>query len=459
MYADQHEVVEFTKQLAGEGVFLLNFWRLAKADGAHVAALLDLLDLPADAMVADLGSGTGELARLARYHRADIGFTLVNDNDWQLAQSPEWVDTVLSDMAHTNLPAGHYDAVVLAYALGHGDVADVLEEAHRLLKPGGKLLLHDVYARHHSDAERFERTLNYQAHHPDLLTYWASLIGFDVESVTPDDHRAPGATVAEAFDTDLFDNIEHGVMVLVKTDRAHRFRDRRVALQFSGGKDSLACLYMLRPFLKQMTVYYLDTGDTLPETDEIVRTTAEWIPNFVEVKSDVRSWRAEHGMPSDLVPATSHTIGMMYGMSETRISNRFDCCLNNLMLPLQRQVQADGIDLLIRGTKLADTGKLPAEGWVDGVEIWLPVRDFTHDEVFGLLRDVGAPISPVYEFATSISAPECLGCTAWWDDRKGAYLKARHPDVYTEYLANLRVIEREVLATLSHLTAEMETEN
>lgn len=459
MYENQQAVVAQTNNLAAEGVRLLNFWRLAEDEDEHVAALLALLALPSGARVVDLGSGTGAFAQLALQQRPDLQFTLVNDHAWQLEQSPSETHTVLADMARTGLPPAHYDAVILAYALGHGDVAEVLEEAHRLLAPGGALLLHDLHARDLAGADWLKRELDYTAHNHTQLRYWATLIGFDAESFTEDTYLAPGEIVGTVAASGLLNAVVHGVTVLRKSERPHKFRNRRAGLQFSGGKDSLACLYLLRPFLKQITVYRLNTGDTLPETDEVVAAVRAWIPNFVEIKSDVRSWRAEHGMPSDLVPAHAHSIGMMYGMGEAKISNRFDCCFNNLMKPLHQQALADGVDLMIRGTKLSDTGVIPAEGWHDGVEIWLPVRDFTHDDVFAFLRDAGAPVSPVYEFATSISAPECLGCTAWWDDRKGAYLKARHPEAHTTYIANLRTIERSLLDHLGDLMIEIETEN
>lgn len=459
MYANPQAVVEQTNNLAVEGVRLLNFWRLAATEDEHVAALLALLTLPSGARVVDLGSGTGAFAQLALQHRPDLQFTLVNDNAWQLEQSPSGAHIVLADMAQTGLPTAHYDAVILAYALGHGDVVEVLEEAHRLLAPGGALLLHDLHARDIAGADWLKRELDYAAHSHTLLCYWASLIGFDAESFTEDTYLAPGEIVGTVAATGLLNAVAHGVTVLRKSERPHKFRNRKAGLQFSGGKDSLACLYILRPFLKQITVYRLNTGDTLPETDEVVAAVRAWIPNFVEIKADVRSWRAEHGMPSDLVPAHAHEIGMRYGMNDHKISNRFDCCWNNLMQPMHQRALADGIDLIIRGTKLADTGTLPHEGWQDGAELWLPVRDFTHDDVFAFLREVGAPVSPIYEFATGISAPECLGCTAWWDDHKGAYLKARHPKAHTAYIANLRIIERSLLDHLGDLMTEIETEN
>lgn len=453
MYTDQQAVTAQTKRLAGEGVRLLNFWRLASDEMGHALALLDLLDLPQSAVVADLGSGTGEFARIALAHRPDLRFTLVNDHRWQLEQSPPAALRVEADMARTGLAAGGFDAVVLAYALGHGEVAAVLEEAHRLLKPGGRLLVHDMYAPA-SDAARFQRDLDYTLHPLPLLEYWASIIGFDAVGFRGDTHLAPGATVREVAASGFFEGVQHGALLLVKSERPHRLVGRRAALQFSGGKDSLACLYLLRPFLDRLTVYRLDTGDTIPETDATVAAVRAWIPNYVEITSDVAAWREEHGVPSDLVPAHSHWIGRAYGMGSAKISNRFDCCWNNLMRPMHERARADGVDLVIRGTKLADTGRLPAEGWVDGIEIWLPLRDFTHEDVFAMLRDVGAPISPVYEFATGISAPECMGCTAWWDDKKAQYLKQRHPKQYTIYQKNLRYIADAIAPHLRDLAEE-----
>jgi phosphoadenosine phosphosulfate reductase len=346
---------------------------------------------------------------------------------------------------------------VLAYALGHGDVVDVLEEAHRLLKPGGSVLLHDVFAPTHEEATAFRTALNYEAHNPDLLDLWFRLIGFDFVGVTTDEFLAPGNTVASV--APLVTRMQHGVAIYTKSDRAHRFAGRKVALQLSGGKDSVACLYMLRPFLrKYITTYWLNTGDVIPETLAVLDELRTWVPNFVEICSDVKQWRIDNGMPSDLVPARSHAIGLMYGMSTTRISNRFDCCAANLMLPMHARAKQDGIDLIIRGTKLHDTGKVPFEGWHDGLEVWLPLRDMTHDDVFRMLGVVGAPVSAVYKFATGISAPECLGCTAWWDDKKAAYLKAWHPVRFVEYKRNLSHIANVVASHMADLYAELSEE-
>ena len=234
---------------------------------------------------------------------------------------------------------------------------------------------------------------------------------------------------------------------------------RRVALQFSGGKDSLACLYLLRDQLDKVTVYWCDTGDGCPETRAIVEQVRAGVPHFAVVRSDVARWRLQHGFPSDLVPSNHHPIGRAYGLSQFPLVNRWDCCAANLMVPLHERMVADGVDAVIRGTKLCDTGTLPAEGRVAGVpyDILLPIRDWSHQDVFAYLRAVGAPQNAIYEHFAAVSAPECMGCTAWWNDGKAAYLRARHPEQAAGYQVALQSILGAAHTQLADLYAELHT--
>jgi phosphoadenosine phosphosulfate reductase len=231
-------------------------------------------------------------------------------------------------------------------------------------------------------------------------------------------------------------------------------RFQRPALQFSGGKDSLACLYLLRDQLDKITVYWLNPGDTPPETLAVVEEVRAWVPRFFEVTSDVKAWREVNGYPADLLPANSHFIGVLHGLSDVRLTNRFDCCYHNLMAPLHQRMVDDGVDAVIRGTKLCDGGRIPAEGPTPFYEVLLPLRDWTHDQVFEYLDRAGAPRNAIYDHFYKISAPECMGCTAWWGDGKSAYLRAKHPHLLGEHKRNLVAIKR---AMQSHLD-ELETE-
>ena len=230
---------------------------------------------------------------------------------------------------------------------------------------------------------------------------------------------------------------------------------KKTALQFSGGKDSMACLYLLRDQLDQVTVYWLNTGDGCPETLEVIANARSWIPNFVEIKSDVVNWRQQFGHPSDIVPVKTHWLGVAYGMADFRLSNKFDCCLMNIMTPMHDRMVADGIECVIRGTKDCDTGAVPFEGQDKFYEVLLPIRTWTHQDVFDYLAEVGAPYNPLYDYYTGISAPECFGCTAWWDDGKAAYFKALHPERLGEYRASLEQIRAALHSHLADLDFEL----
>ena len=62
----------------------------------------------------------------------------------------------------------------------------------------------------------------------------------------------------------------------------------RIALQVSGGRDSLACFYLLKDagLLDKVTVYWVNTGDAFPETIEIMDLVRDMTPHFVEISGN-----------------------------------------------------------------------------------------------------------------------------------------------------------------------------
>ena len=232
-------------------------------------------------------------------------------------------------------------------------------------------------------------------------------------------------------------------------------RHGRGALHFSGGKDSLALVYLLRPSWDRLTLYHVDTGDLLPEVREIVDMVEAWCPTSAASRPMPRAWTAAVGLPSDLVPTSSTPMGLSIGASKRRIVDRFDCCAVNLMIPMHQRMIADGVKLVIRGTKRADLARLPVESGDtgSGYELWLPLQEWSHDEVFAYLRRVGAPICRVYEH--KVNAPECATCPAWWNEGRAAYLRKHHPDLFEVYRAKLAAVAAEVTPHWNALQGEL----
>jgi len=235
-------------------------------------------------------------------------------------------------------------------------------------------------------------------------------------------------------------------------------RHDKIALHFSGGKDSLACVHLLRDELHRITVYHLDTGDQLPELQESVAAVEAMAPHFVRIQGDVPGWIARNGIPTDLVPYASHPIGRMLGQERVPLVPRYDCCFSNIMQPLGERTSADGCTLIIRGTKRADMPHLPwASGEIDapsGIELYLPLQDWTDEDVLGFLRSQGIPLSRFYADGLH-SASDCARCSAWWDEGRGAYLRKHHPEIWADYRARLGLILNEIIPPMGWLRTEL----
>ena len=104
---------------------------------AHTRHMLELAALPRGARVLDMGAGAGEALRLLRA----LGYDAVG-----VDLAPRGEDVVLGDFLRLSCPDGSCDAVLSQCAFFvSGDVPGALREARRVLRPGGKLLLSDVF--------------------------------------------------------------------------------------------------------------------------------------------------------------------------------------------------------------------------------------------------------------------------------------------------------------------------
>jgi phosphoadenosine phosphosulfate reductase len=233
-------------------------------------------------------------------------------------------------------------------------------------------------------------------------------------------------------------------------------RHEKIALLASGGKDSTACVYLLREYLPRITVYNLNTGDLLPEMLDSIKRIEDMSPNFVRIETDVAAWIDNFGLPTDLMPYTVHPIAAAMGQQTAKLVSRYDCCWHNLMWPAYVRVRDDGNTLLIRGTKSVDMPRLPAAtgSIIEGMEFWYPIEGWTNQQVFAYLHLQRVDLPRVYEFVEN--SPECARCSAWWGEGRARYLKRFHPKLFADYNARLQLVIDAVAPSLALLVREAE---
>lgn len=242
----------------------------------------------------------------------------------------------------------------------------------------------------------------------------------------------------------------------IKIDELIIKRHKKIALQFSGGRDSLAVLYLMRDYWDAITVYWLNTGCPFPETLDIMSMVRRDVPSFVEVKSDQWSVAEKYGMPSDVLPASSTMLGVIAEGDGIVLQDRYSCCCRTIMEPMHSRMREDNITLIIRGQKNADRFKSPAKsGFVEnGIELYFPIQDWTNDDVMSFLAESGIPIPRFYQHMNSM--PDCMDCTAWWDDGRAEYMHKYHPEAYKKYVARLGVIGSAISKHVEFFNREIE---
>lgn len=219
----------------------------------------------------------------------------------------------------------------------------------------------------------------------------------------------------------------------------------KTALSFSAGKDSAACLWLLKPRWHEIDVVWCNPGDPYPETLEYMRDIKEMVPHFIEVRSDSRGWVREHGYPVDVLPIKRSRIGRVADATPgLMLQSAWDCCGANLWRPMQQFIKENSYTHVIRGQKNCDRLKSPVRSRdvIDGVTYLFPLEDWTDTDV---LTYLGGKVPPSYMRGRRTSL-DCMRCTAYVEDASVEDLESISPDAAQE----VRSVYAQLSADLGH---------
>lgn len=223
-------------------------------------------------------------------------------------------------------------------------------------------------------------------------------------------------------------------------------------LQFSGGKDSLACLYVLEPKWDDLTVAWVNTGAAFPETIRQMDDIKALVPNFVEIQS--RQSIETDGYPVDVLPIASTAIGQQFeGVNGRLFQSRYACCGSALWGPTQRAMKAMGATVIIRGQKKADSRKsnIASGTVIEGVRYEFPLEDWSDQDVTHYLATRGVALPANY--TTMTTGLDCWNCSAYLSENVGKfdYMRQNHPEKHAIVQSVLSDLQQTLHRDLSPL--------
>ena len=224
------------------------------------------------------------------------------------------------------------------------------------------------------------------------------------------------------------------------------------ALLFSGGKDSMACLYLNRHRLDSLYVLFANTGKFYPELFATVAKSRAMCRNWIEVKTDRDGQWAANGLPADVVPIDWTVYGQATSSRKAvTVQSYLQCCHENISTPLWNAIKALGCKTVIRGNRADESHRSAAKDGDthDGVKFLHPIEGWSKAEVLAYLTEQMGELPE--HFALEHSSMDCYDCTAY---RKHSadrvqWTKDRHPHLYADYARKTAMLDQ-ALAEAQH---------
>lgn len=229
-------------------------------------------------------------------------------------------------------------------------------------------------------------------------------------------------------------------------------------LCFSAGKDSLACLTLLRPYLDRITLVWVDAGASPKEVQEYMEKVRKEVPHFQIIRGNQPQSVEAFGWPVDVLPVRRSLAGTYgAGPAPMLFQPYTDCCARSMWQPMADFLRLSGHSLVITGQRkeesLRNRSRDSTLQQVENVTYFQPLNDWTSEDVLQFLARKGLELPPFYAEGAESSA-DCWNCTAYLDHNQGrlAYMKKADPDAYQQVAVVLFHLEEQIREQYAPLT-------
>lgn len=213
----------------------------------------------------------------------------------------------------------------------------------------------------------------------------------------------------------------------------------RVAVAFSGGKDSLVALHLALQIKPDIPVVFVNTGIEFPESLEYTRQLAkDWNLNFHEANAKVNFWRLteEQGIP---VAGRGNTTFMrdLSEKADVKLSN--SCCHRMKETPARQFYREHDIEGTVTGLRVseslmrklnfADYGALRYSSTYRTLISW-PLYAWLDEDIANYIEKNNLPRNPIYEMG--YKRVGCWACLQdmFYKDSRLFTLQEQHPNMY-----------------------------
>jgi len=234
----------------------------------------------------------------------------------------------------------------------------------------------------------------------------------------------------------------------------------KAVLQFSGGKDSTALLYLCRPLLNKITVFFSDTGAVYPHVVEFVHETCAKLGaelRVVKPPISVKDYTEREGLPADIVPieAMREVQWTQKDKAPVLVQSYLKCCSAMIFEPMQRAVKESGAKIILRGSKKADSRVGVPDGYVEeGITYLSPLWNWSDADVFAYLDREGVALPKHYpEIPDSLDCWLCTGHLLRHGAAKIKWTKENCPDLWPELARRVRALRDTVDAERQRLAS------